>query len=527
MSNPPDRLDSWKEIAAHLNRSVRTVRRWEREEGLPVHRQIHHKLGSVYASRSEIDRWRESHSRAPEAPPQEAAKSIAVLPFENLSTDPDNEYFVEGLADEVTTNLSKIRALRVISRTSARTVRNTTKDAKAIGAQLGVRYLVEGSVRRTGNRLRLNAQLIDAVTDGHLWGDTYEGTVEDVFAMQERLARQIVDALHLRLTADEQHRLGERDIDSVPAYECYLRARHEGWRWREDSIDRAVHLLRGALTIIGENPRLYAALGLAWLQYREAGIDLSERPLAEAEKCVTRVFALDPQSSSGFQLRGWLHYSRHDIQSAVDDLKAALEADPNDADSMLLLSNCYLISGRVAEARPLIARLLQIDPLTPVTRCMPAFAGIMEGNFESAIGPYRQMLELDPSNPMARLFYVWVLSLNRRTEEAREIVNGFAPEQRDTPPAQISSFLADPARIPMITAAETSTDVFPRMLAGAFAAAGKPEEAMHWLKLAAERGFINYPYLAQHDPFFESLRGRPQFQELLAIAHDRWQSFAA
>lgn len=100
MSNPPDRLDSWKEIAAHLNRSVRTVRRWEREEGLPVHRQIHRKLGSVYASRSELDRWRESHSRAPQAPPPRTmAKAIAVLPFENLNADPDNDYFVEGLAD--------------------------------------------------------------------------------------------------------------------------------------------------------------------------------------------------------------------------------------------------------------------------------------------------------------------------------------------------------------------------------------------------------------------------------------------
>ena len=146
-----------------------------------------------------------------------------------------------------------------------------------------MRYLLEGSVRRAGHRLRITAKLIDATNDEHLWADTYEGTVDDVFAIQERLARVIVDALELRLTANEEQRFAERAIDNLPAYECYLRARHEAWRWRKDSIDHAVQLLREALAIIGDNVRLYAALGMAHLQYREAGIDFSERPLVEAE----------------------------------------------------------------------------------------------------------------------------------------------------------------------------------------------------------------------------------------------------
>ena len=139
-------------------------------------------------------------------------RSIAVLPFANLSADAENEYFADGLTDEVTTNLSKVHALRVISRTSSRMFRNTEKGVKAIGAELGVRYLLEGSVRRAGNRLRITAQLIDAMTDDHVWADTYDGTVEDVFAIQERLARVIVDALELRLTAQYSQTVRELPV---------------------------------------------------------------------------------------------------------------------------------------------------------------------------------------------------------------------------------------------------------------------------------------------------------------------------
>ena len=258
-----------------------------------------------------------------------------------------------------------------------------------------------------GRRLRITAQLIDANSDQHLWADSFDGTVEDVFAMQERLARVIVGALRLELTADEERRLADRPIHNVHAHECYLRARHEGWRWRKDAIDRAIRLLRDGLDISSVTTPGYAALGLAHLHTRESGADLGDRPLIEAETCVRKVFALEPASAPGFQLRGLIHYSRGRIQDAVGDLKAALDGDPNNADTLLLLSNCYLISGRVSLARPLIARLQAVDPLTPVSQCLPGFADLLEGNFAAALTPYRRMFEMDRANPMAALFYVW------------------------------------------------------------------------------------------------------------------------
>jgi non-specific serine/threonine protein kinase len=542
---PDDRLDSWKEIASYLKRGVRTVRRWERDEGLPVHRHVHRVLGSVYAYKSEIDRWRAgSRGRARRLPAgvrrrgsTTAVKSIAVLPFANLSTDPENEYFADGLTDEVTSGLSRIAALRVISRTSAMTFKGSNKDVEAIARALGVRYALEGSVRRAGDRLRITARLIDGAADALLWADAWDGSVEDVFAMQERLARVIIEALEVRLTEDEDRSLADRPIGNLHAYECYVRARQEAWRWRRDAIDHAIQLLRNGLQLVGDNARLYAALGHAYLQYREAGIDVTEGPVDAAEACATRIFALEPASAPGFQLLGWIRYCRGDIQAAVHDLNRALTVEANNADTLLLLTNCYLISGQVAAARPLIERALPLDPLTPLTRCMPAFADVMEGNRAAAIAPYRQMCEMDPGNPMARLFYVWVLVLNDRLEAAREAAALCPPEVRETIPAQVAAFLvragaaakghgaaADP---PHIDLAATASDVFPRMLAQGFALAGMPDEALRCLRVAVDRGFINYPFLEQHDPFLESIRPLPAFQQLMAVVRDRWERFEA
>ncbi len=538
-AQPTDRLDSWKEIAVYLNRSVRTVRRWEADEGLPVHRHMHRALGNVYAFKSEIDAWQQTGQlRHVQSPPSSAIgsiTSIAVLPFTNLSPDPENEYFAEGLTDEVIADLSKVRALRVISRTSSIALKGTNKDVKTIGRELGVRFVVEGTVRRAGSRLRISARLIDAGTDHHLWADKYEGTLEDVFTMQERLARTIVDALQLRLTADEHKRLAERPIGNLHAYECYLQARQAAFRWRQDAIDHAVQLLHNGLAIVGENAELYAALGHAHLQYREAGIDFTERPLREAEICAKKVAALNPQSPSGLRLRAWINYSNGRIQEAVRDLKAAREIDPNNPDTLVLLCNCYLISGKVSFARALIDQLLAVDPLTPLTRCMPGFADLMEGNFPAAIGPYRQMFEMDPGNPMTRLFYVPILAVNGRMNEVREIAATFPPQVEDTLPARLTYFLAhafagnrsDALAVltPEIEAIASATDVFPRFLAIGYAAADMPDRAIHWLSIAVDRGFINYPFLAHHDPFLKPLRTDARFRQLLATVRERWETF--
>jgi predicted Zn-dependent protease len=195
------------------------------------------------------------------------------------------------------------------------------------------------------------------------------------------------------------------------------------------------------------------------------------------------------------------------------------------------------VSGRVASARPLLARLLRVDPLTPLSRCMPAFADIMQGKLAAAVAPYRQMFEMDPSNPMGRLFYVWVLILNHRLHEAQLIADDCPRNLRASVAGQLIRFLTAAARgrltaaqsrvSAQVRAAAGSTDVFSRFLAQGFAMAGQPEEAINWLEAAVARGFINFPFLARHDPSLESVRAEPRFQRLLKDVRSRWESFEA
>lgn len=177
-----------------------------------------------------------------------------------------------------------------------------------------------------------------------------------------------------------------------------------------------------------------------------------------------------------------------------------------------------------------------LDPLTPLTRCLPGFADVSEGNLQS-IEPYRQMFEMDPGNPMARLFYVWILVLNQRQDAVGTVLEGFSHAERDTVPARLAQFLTD-ARFgrrdealatvpPDIEAVATASDVFARFLAQGYGMAGEPDRAMHWLAIAVDRGFIDYPFLARYDPCFETLRGDSRFQRRLEAVRERWLRFEA
>jgi serine/threonine protein kinase len=235
---------------------------------------------------------------------QPDAPFIAVLPFTNMSPDPENEYFSDGLTEEIIADLSQVRAFRVISRTSTMRLKGTDKDLKTIGRELNARYLLEGSVRKAGHSLRITAQLIDAADDVHLWADKYSGSLEDVLDIQERVSRAIVKALHVTLSPDEDRRVADRPIEDVRAYECYLRARHEIWRFTQEGLERALSLLRQGLEIVGDNALLYGTLGAVHWQHINAGVGPVEHHLQKAEECVVKVFQLELDSAPGHYVRG-------------------------------------------------------------------------------------------------------------------------------------------------------------------------------------------------------------------------------
>ena len=207
-------------------------------------------------------------------------KSIVVLPFANLSPDPDTEYFSDGLTDEIITDLSRVRALRVISRSSAMRLKGDSRGLAAMSRDLACPYVLEGSVRRAANTVRITARLVDAANDVQLWAEKYGGTLDDVFDIQERVSRSIVDALEIRLTPQEAEQLAERPIADVRAQEYYFRARSEIWSFLPSGVGRAISHLEAALGLIGDNALLYQGLGEAYFQYvnigAESGLDLDE-----------------------------------------------------------------------------------------------------------------------------------------------------------------------------------------------------------------------------------------------------------
>src|SRR5215471_16271401 len=236
-SNPAERLDSWKEIAAFLRRDVRTVQRWEKKEGLPVYRHQHEKLGSVYAFRPELAEWLTTRlpSTANVSATQDKAADkikLAVLPFRNLSDSKEEDYFSDGLTDEMTTELTRLQPaqLAVIARSSAEHYDATAKSLQKMKQELGVDYVLEGKVRRAGNRVRITARLSEIQDQTQLWAESYERDLSDVLSVQAEIAQAIAREIHLVLNLPESNRLSDlqrgRRVEPA-AYDAYLKARYQ------------------------------------------------------------------------------------------------------------------------------------------------------------------------------------------------------------------------------------------------------------------------------------------------------------
>src|SRR5262245_38530959 len=262
---------------------------------------------------------------AAHATPPSSAKStridvraaIAVLPFANLSPDPNDEYFADGLTDELITDLSAIRTLRVTARGAVLRLKGSAKDNSAIAAELGVRYLVTGSVRRAGDGVRVTAALHDAEADTVLWTDKITGPLGDVFSIQEHIAGRIAGALRLTLSADEQRRLREHPVTDLRAYEYLLQARHALWTFATPALDRARLLLENALAIVGDNARLYAALGQVHMNYIETGQPGAAEHFALVEHYAAKASDLEPESAPVLWLRGAIRWKHGEIRESI------------------------------------------------------------------------------------------------------------------------------------------------------------------------------------------------------------------
>jgi len=476
----------------------------------------------------------QSDLRSPEAVAVDGSKpSIVVLPFEDFSPAKDNEYFSAGLTDEIITDLSQIEQLRVISRTSAMALKGKARNVKTIARELNVKYVLQGSVRKAGNKLRITAQLVDAVDDTLLWATKLNGTLNQVFDIQEEVSRAVLQAFNVRLTPEQNKGLVDRPIQDPHAYESYLRARYAIWSWTPDAFAEAERDLQKSLELQGENELLYATLGWVRVMSVEAGLQ-NEEFLEKAEECSRAVLRLSPVSPYASSLQGVIEYKRGNIQAAVVHLKRANMLIKNNPEILGSLSYCYCLAGRQSIARPLVENLLQVDPLTGMNYAVRGFLEFLDGRPDRAIDYYRKAFELGRGIPVLSLFLAWILAADGQKAEAGKVIDMLKAKAGETLFSRFGEILNFAlqgnrdgmlaALTPEIQEAARQVEYFSRLLADCCALVGADAEAIHWLENDIRLGFFNYPFLSR-SPFLSELKGNRQFDKILERARFLWTHF--
>ena len=461
--------------------------------------------------------------------------SIVVLPFENLSPDPNNAFFADGLTEELIADLAKVRALRVISRTSAMHYKGTTKPVPAIARELNVTHVLEGSVRRAANSLRITAQLIDATTDVHLWAEKYSGGLEDVFDLQEKLSRRIVNALKVELAPDEEKRLAARPTRDPRAYDVWLRAKHQGRLFTREGVEGAIDLVNQAIVVVGENALFHAALAyLNWGAY-DAGFGHGEETLARIETHAKKSLVLDPNLAQALLAMGLARYKHGDLQGLVRYAKRAIEIE-RDSEALAILGFVCADAGRPQEARLYADDAMARDPFSSLACAARTFVDLVDGASDAAFTRCRDWVDrLMPGEPFM-LWWAGNAAMHAgREDEARaafgraiEVGAGFWPAMSHLGNSALAGDQAAVRRLldtTTLSQVAMTDEYYPCFLASCLAHVGETKSALDWIQQAISWGFANHHFLLAHNRFFAPLRDDPRFQALVATAREKERVF--
>ena len=571
-----DRLDSWKEIAEYLRRGVRTVRRWEKEEALPVHRHLHQRQGGVYAYKSELDTWWDARPvtteteadeaetaiekpassaarrfrrrtilalvlpltaallvayllRPPEVQPSHGSDGramVVVLPFRNLTGDAGQEFFSDGLTEELIGELSRLHpgALGVIARTSAMHYKDAAKRADEIGHELGVDYIVEGSVRREDDRVRVTAQLIRVSDQTHLWAQHYDRVLDGPLAVQRDVARAVATEIQTRLPAPALTRTTGRASVTADAHEAYLKGRYFLEQRTPESLTTARKWFERAIAVQPDYAAAFVGLAdthILSVTYADA---TPTRAMEQARRAVQQALALDGRLPEAHAWLGIILTEYDWNWSAADrEFRRAIELDPNFAYAHKLraeyLSYIGLSDEAIAEAR--LAR--RLDPLSVVTNSTLAIVLYRARRYEESLEPATEAAKLSPNHSLPHLALGLSLAQLDRYEQATsalERARSLAADNAEMV-AQLGYVHARAGRVKEAIhalselAARARTGYVPSFhFAIVHAGLGETDRAMDWL----EQGFQQRSWLLcvlASDPIFDPLRSNPRFQSLL------------
>lgn len=366
-------------------------------------------------------------SRAADAParetqPEQLKPSIAVLPFENLSADPEQGYFADGITEDIITDLSKVSGLFVIARNSSFAYKGRALDIRRVSRELGVSYVLEGSVRRAAGRIRINAQMIDAASGGHIWAERYDRELEDIFAVQDEVTRTIVGALRVKLTADEEARRGSRGKVNPEAYDLLVRASQNILQFRPEALKEARVMLTRAIELDASLAVAYARLSIIHsVEYANRWNDPRADHLTEALRLASKAVEIDenePKAHDALAIA--LLWSRR-LDEAERAAERMIELDPNYASGYLELGNVRHFKGKHESAVELYRQANRLDPQFDLTLHFLGRALLALGRFDEAEAAFKRRVALVPRSDMTRFYLASLYGHAGRYDEARQV----------------------------------------------------------------------------------------------------------
>lgn len=363
----------------------------------------------------------ESEPMPKNSPPLSELPSIAVLPFDNMSGDPEQEYFADGITEDIITDLSKLSGLLVIARNSTFSYKGRHFDARQISLELRVRYVMEGSVRRAGDRVRINAQLIDGESGTHVWAERYDRVLNDIFAIQDEISESIVQALRVELEIGESDRIGGRTTVNVEAYDYALRGRECMYRMNPESNSEARSLYETSLALDPEFSRAHAELAIVlYTAYTSRWNNSSEETFKLGVLHAKKAVELAPDDAYAHRSMAYGYLWSGDLDHAVIEIDNAVALGPNTAD--VLSSRGYILSyaGRAGEALESIEKALCLNPEHPaIWLHFLGHAHFVDGNYEEAVIPLEQRIKREPSTDLSRSLLAACYGLLGLPEQAK------------------------------------------------------------------------------------------------------------
>ncbi len=422
-------------------------------------------------------------------------KAIAVLPFDNISSDKENEYFGDGLTEELIANLSRLKEMRVISRTTTMQYKETKKDIRTIGNELGARYIMEGSVRKFHDDLRITAQLIDVESDEQLWAETYKGKLADIFDIQEKVAKQIVDALMVKLTPTEKVELTKRPTLNAEAYDFNLRARNYLYRQTKNNIQFAIQFFEKAIVLDSRYAEAYAGLAETYA-IKYAYFDRKDEWLEKALELSLKAIMYDSTLSEAYAALALAYFYKSSIDEALTAVNKSLELDPNNFFGYWILGRIYFTTDQDKDAVEPFKKVLELNPefYTAYSDLRMTYERLNEKQkhdeiIQKALEFFPKYLNKIPEDSRAHIFYSQQLLLNGNSEKAKEEIKIALDLSPDDNVMQYNAVC-----------------MYSRM--------NEKKHAIDTLIKIIEAGFANFEWI-KRDPDLNNIRNEPEYAELM------------